>query len=151
MKAIVVFLLVVVLVSLVLLLNVQISYHKGDLRFTPPGQVNDIHSVIVNIFKTPMKVSLWQCSWFFRHWDPSKAELRKRREISSTIKLCPKFKFANNVTGKDIYWPILNSLLLDYLFVWQIKFLLKEQDNKNLFNKNNNPLSAIRWKTYLSK
>jgi len=52
----------------------------------PPGQVNNVHSVIINIFKTPMKVPARQCPWLSRHWDSSKAELRRRREINDTIK-----------------------------------------------------------------
>lgn len=37
------------------------SYHEEDLWFVFLGQINDIHSIIVEIFEAAVKVFMWEC------------------------------------------------------------------------------------------
>lgn len=38
----------------------SLSYHDVDLRFISLGQINNVHTIVIQIFKTSMKVFPWQ-------------------------------------------------------------------------------------------
>lgn len=49
------------------------AYHAVYLRFSPFRQVDDVHSIVVEVLHATMKVASNEGSWFTWQWDPTKA------------------------------------------------------------------------------
>lgn len=49
------------------------AYHTVYLRFSALCQVDDVHSIVVEVLHATMKVASNEGSWFTWQWDPTKA------------------------------------------------------------------------------
>lgn len=64
----------------------RLSYHDKDLWFAFLGQINDVHSIIIEIFEAAAKIFMWECHCFSVSGNPSEADLRnKKNDINNIV------------------------------------------------------------------